>query len=292
MLFDARVGRQIAVIGALVLGAVLIANSDTSPAASAGPRPVAGGAGRLRGQRSTGGYIVQPGECLEWIALRNGLSTEALAKANGLRPEAQLWVGQPLAIPTRPEPSKPAPALYTVKRGDSLWLVAKRNRTTPRAIAALNGIRSTSKLRAGQRLKLPGRAHPKAAAQPTAKPQQASNLVETALRYRGVRYRYAGTTTRGMDCSGLVSRVLNSNGIAAPHNSRALYRLGKSVAKASLRSGDLVFFSTRGRGISHVGIYIGDGKFVHASSGQGRVRVDTLMDGYYSRRYVGARRVS
>jgi cell wall-associated NlpC family hydrolase len=95
-----------------------------------------------------------------------------------------------------------------------------------------------------------------------------------------------------MDCSGLVARVLNSHGITAPHNSRALYRLGKAVARKDLRSGDLVFFHTRGRGISHVGIYMGGGKFVHASSGKGRVRVDTLDEGYYARRYVGARRVS
>jgi cell wall-associated NlpC family hydrolase len=95
-----------------------------------------------------------------------------------------------------------------------------------------------------------------------------------------------------MDCSGLVYRVLASHGIRAPHNSRALYRLGKSVAREDLQAGDLVFFHTRGRGISHVGIYLGDGKFIHASSAKGRVRVDRLDEGYYARRYVGARRVS
>jgi len=85
--------------------------------------------------------------------------------------------------------------------------------------------------------------------------------------------------------------VLLSHGIKAPHSSRQLYKLGKPVSRDQLQPGDLVFFNTNGRGISHVGIYIGDQKFVHASSAGGKVRVDPLDTGYYQRRYVGARRV-
>jgi len=254
---------------ALVIGAALVANSDSSPTVAAPDlhRPVAGAAGRLYRQGTLG-------------------------DAQAIRPEAKPPAPRPVTGPPAPKPraaAKPQERWYTVKRGDSLWLVANRFGTTPHVIAELNGIRPTAKLRIGQRLRIAGRAEPKAQAR-AAKPD--NGLVETALSYRGVRYRYAGTTTRGMDCSGLVSRVLNTHGIAAPHNSRALYRLGKSVARDKLRSGDLIFFHTRGRGISHVGIYIGDGKFVHASSARGRVRVDRLDDGYYARRYVGARRVS
>ena len=236
-------------------------------------------------------YVVQPGECLERIARRHGITTQTLAKANGLRPDGMLRAGQYLRIPaaSAQHPAKSEPRWYTVKRGDSLWLLAKHHGTSQRSLASLNGLGSEARLRVGQRLRLPGGEKLQARPAPAApKP----TLVETALKYRGVRYRYGGITTRGMDCSGLVSRVLNSHGIAAPHNSRALYRLGKSVARKDLRSGDLVFFNTRGRGISHVGIYIGDGKFVHASSGKGSVRVDRLDEGYYARRYVGARRVS
>jgi len=256
-------------------------------------RPRAGAAGRAYAKRSTGRvYVVQPGECLERIARRHGITTGSLARANGLDPDGLLRAGQYLRIPSAPasQPvAKPQPRWYTAKRGDSLWLLAKRLGTTTHAIAAANGIRSTSKLRIGQRLRLPNKS-----AKTQAKPAAATTkpgLVETALKYRGVRYRYGGVTTRGMDCSGLVYRVLSSHGIAAPHNSRALYRLGKAIARKDLRSGDLVFFHTRGRGISHVGMYIGGGKFVHASSGKGRVRVDQLDEGYYARRYVGARRV-
>ena len=112
----------------------------------------------------------------------------------------------------------------------------------------------------------------------------------TALSYRGVRYRYAGMTSRGMDCSGLISRVLMAHGIRAPHSSRALFSLGRSVPYSELRAGDLLFFSTRRRGISHVGMYVGDGKFVHSSTGRGVV-ISSLSEGYYAKRMVGARRV-
>jgi cell wall-associated NlpC family hydrolase len=94
-----------------------------------------------------------------------------------------------------------------------------------------------------------------------------------------------------MDCSGLVARVLRIQGVIAPHSSRELYKLGRRVTRKELEPGDLVFFRTRGRGISHVGIYMGEGQFVHASSGGGRVQVDSLDSGYYARRLVGARRV-
>ena len=99
-------------------------------------------------------------------------------------------------------------------------------------------------------------------------------------------------SSRGFDCSGLVARVLRTHGIRAPHNSAAMYRLGKSVRKSSLKAGDLVFFRTRGRRISHVGIYTSGGYFVHASTGQRQVRLDSLRTGYYARRYVGARRLA
>lgn len=124
-----------------------------------------------------------------------------------------------------------------------------------------------------------------------ADPQAGELAVRTALRFRGVRYRYAGMSSRGMDCSGLVARVLMAHGIRAPHSSQALSRMGKAVGLRELKAGDLVFFRTRGRRISHVGMYVGDGKFVHAASRVRRVVVEKLNGGYYERRFVCARRV-
>jgi cell wall-associated NlpC family hydrolase len=116
--------------------------------------------------------------------------------------------------------------------------------------------------------------------------------VRRALGYLGARYCYGGSGSRGFDCSGFTSYIYRQHGISLPHNSAAQYRVGKPVSRSELRPGDLVFFRTRGNRISHVGIYIGNGKFVHASSARGRVRIDTLTSGYYHQRYVGARRIS
>jgi len=169
-----------------------------------------------------------------------------------------------------------------VQKGDCLWTIARQYDTTAPVLARMNGLRMEDILPVGVRLLVPTSA-------PGVEP---SRFVETALRYQGVRYRWGGMTTRGMDCSGLVARVLEVNGIDAPHNSRALYKLGTPVSKGNLQAGDLVFFNTNGKGVSHVGMYLGEGEFIHASSARGRVRIDKLTGGYYQRHYVGARRVS
>jgi cell wall-associated NlpC family hydrolase len=118
-----------------------------------------------------------------------------------------------------------------------------------------------------------------------------SDLVDTARRYRGVRYRWAGMSSRGMDCSGLIARVLRANGVRAPHNAAQLFKLGETVRFRDLQPGDLLFFKTSRRGISHVGMYVGEDKFIHASSGAGRVVTTSIYDPYYSKRLKGARRL-
>lgn len=118
-----------------------------------------------------------------------------------------------------------------------------------------------------------------------------SGLIRMALSYRGAPYRYGASNGRSFDCSGFTSYIYRKQGISLPHNAAAQFQRGRSVAKSHLQAGDLVFFRTRGRRISHVGIYIGNSQFVHASSGGGRVRVDTIASGYYQKRYAGARRV-
>jgi cell wall-associated NlpC family hydrolase len=118
-------------------------------------------------------------------------------------------------------------------------------------------------------------------------------VVQQALRYRGTKYKYGGTTKRGLDCSGLVDRVwadLKMQKI--PRVSSALYNSGKPVHLADLRPGDLVFFkNTYKRGISHVGVYAGNNKFVHAANHRKGVTITRLSDPYYQLHYAGARRL-
>lgn len=107
----------------------------------------------------------------------------------------------------------------------------------------------------------------------------------------GTPYKYAGTTLKGFDCSGYTSWVFKKLGISLPHTSKGQAEEGEWVDKDNLRPGDLVFFDTSGgAGISHVGIYVGDGKFYHSATNKG-VTVTRLSDSYYEKRYVTARRV-
>lgn len=109
----------------------------------------------------------------------------------------------------------------------------------------------------------------------------------------GVNYSYGGTTTKGFDCSGFTSYVFDKMGIDLPRRSVDQATVGSKVAKAELQPGDLVFFDTSGKnnnGISHVGIYVGDGSFAHASTSKG-VTIDQLDSSYYKNRFVTARRV-
>lgn len=118
----------------------------------------------------------------------------------------------------------------------------------------------------------------------------ASKILDTAYTCTGTRYVYGGTSRGGFDCSGFVGYVFAKNGVKLPRTSLEQSSRGTPVSRGNLQSGDLVFFRTRGSRVSHVGIYIGNNKFIHASSGGGRVRTDSLT-GYYAQRYAGARRV-
>lgn len=118
-------------------------------------------------------------------------------------------------------------------------------------------------------------------------------IVRTASRFQGTRYRWGGSSRSGFDCSGFTRYVFRHKaGIELPHSASAQFRRGKPTPRNQLQPGDLVFFQTYRRGASHVGIYIGNGKFIHASSARGRVRVDSLNEGYYRQRYLGARRIT
>jgi len=117
-----------------------------------------------------------------------------------------------------------------------------------------------------------------------------ASLVETARGYVGVPYLFGGTTERGFDCSGLTGAVYRLNGLRLPRSSQAQFEAGRAVDLDGARAGDLLFFATNGGGrVSHVGLYLGQGTFIHAPrSGQG-IRQDRLSDRYYSRAFVGAR---
>lgn len=106
----------------------------------------------------------------------------------------------------------------------------------------------------------------------------------------GTKYVAGGVSTNGFDCSGFTMYVFEKIGINLPHQSGAQYKMGSAISRDDLRAGDLLFFNTSGKGVSHVGIYVGEGKFAHASSKRG-VTISTLSDKYYVNTYMGAKRI-
>lgn len=116
------------------------------------------------------------------------------------------------------------------------------------------------------------------------------DIVKTAAKYKGVPYKFGGTTPKGFDCSAYVQYVFGRHDAKLPRTADAQVLDGIFVLKSKLKPGDLVFFSTYASGASHVGIYAGSGKFWSASTSRGVV-LDSLDTGYWKEHYYGARRV-
>jgi len=119
-----------------------------------------------------------------------------------------------------------------------------------------------------------------------------NEVVEYAKTFLGTPYRNGGTSRNGIDCSGLVTNVYRNFSVSLPRTSLDQSRAGEPIERARVAPGDLVFFKTsRSQPVSHVGIYIGDGRFIHASTSARRVRIDELQSDYFRKRYVTARRI-
>lgn len=115
-------------------------------------------------------------------------------------------------------------------------------------------------------------------------------LDKTVSELIGTRYKSAGSTTSGFDCSGFTMFIFNKFGVDLPHQSKSQSKKGYTIDKSELRPGDLVFFNTDGKGISHVGIYLGNDEFIHSASNVGVVK-NNMNEKYYKARYVTASRV-
>ena len=122
-------------------------------------------------------------------------------------------------------------------------------------------------------------------------PPDAYAITSTALGLRGVPFVNGGSTPAGFDCSGFTSFVFQQHGVELPRVASAQYRVGSAVDPDAIEAGDLLFFTTVAPGASHVALALGGGEFIHAPSERGQVRVEQLNSSYWSRRFLGARRV-
>ncbi|GAB4239251.1 MAG: hypothetical protein OHK0028_17010 [Deltaproteobacteria bacterium] len=223
-----------------------------------------------------GTHVVRKGETLGKIARAHHVSVARLRAANGLH-GSRVSAGTKLVIP--------GPKAHP-----------KRRRSRARSHAAANPPEAN----------LPTEAEVAEAATPADNVTAAAGavadapgpeesikdrLLRVAQRMLSVPYRFGGTTLWGLDCSGFVQKAFSFLSRDLPRSAREQFREGVAVEKSDLSPGDLVFFRTYAKYPSHVGIYLGDNRFVHASSRDRKVTVDSLDAPYYVKRYIGAKRL-
>lgn len=123
--------------------------------------------------------------------------------------------------------------------------------------------------------------------------EEAGDLIMNAMSLIGLSYRFGGNSpTQGLDCSGFMQYIFKrSMGITLPRTSAEMATVGQQVDRANLKPGDMVFFSTSGRRISHVGMYIGNDRFIHAPRTGRNIEITSLSSNYWNSKYVTARRV-
>jgi peptidoglycan endopeptidase LytE len=269
-------------------------------------------------------YTVKSGDSLYTISKSLGVSVEALKEANGLKGET-IKPKQVLLIPTQKEKrvgktvkrSSGETESYVVRQGDSLYSISKKVGISIEAIKKMNHLPSTS-LKTGQKLILPRQKikvdeeleeigdsegmkevqKSEGERQITSEPigkwgslEERNLFVRVVKTFLGVPYRLGGSTLKGIDCSAFVRKIYEIFNIDLPRTAREQLSFGKKVDKDQLEEGDLVFFKTRRANNAHVGIYIGDNKFIHASYRNKEVRVESLDTPYFSQRFLKGVRV-
>ncbi len=241
-------------------------------------------ASTIRERDDTAVYVVKSGDTLYSLAKAHGTTVADVMVLNHLR-NNDLQVGQKLRF-ALPRVAASAPARAALKEDTS---PAKPTAEIPPVEAQRPKDFPSSYMTAGTVLE-----------DDEAEPQTES--AEQPLRYRlasagldflGVRYRWNGNSPRtGFDCSGMVKSLFEKFNIILPRSSREQYKVGEKIDKDKLEVGDLVFFSSRGNTPTHVGVYLGDNLFLHAARKARKVLISNLSGAWYSKRFLGARRLS
>ena len=300
-------------------------------------------------------YTVKHGDSLWAIAHKNNVSITTIRKLNKLKPGQPLRSGMKLVLKAGKKPETTTPAekkkkaqIYTVKKGDTLWGIARQHKTTVAKLRELNKMDKKAVIHRGMKLtvgytevsqtrlakkskksasKVASRKSGKKKTRVAARTRKSKtrqskadrrihnalaalnakgssrgshggdyNVIKIAKRYLGRRYVWGAEGPSSFDCSGFTQYVMRkSKGVRIPRVSRKQAYYGKYVSRRNLKPGDLIFFDTsrRRRGyVNHVGIYIGNNKFIHASSARHRVVITSLNRPFYRARFKWGRRIN
>jgi peptidoglycan endopeptidase LytE len=246
-------------------------------------------------------HVVRKGDTLGKIARAHHVSVAKIQEANALE-GTRLTVGTKLVLPGGKPHSKSRKARSGKGKRETVRESTPAEDRPPGAHISLADSKGTmlpteaELAELARAVKVADASSPTAAASfgaesPKAEESIKDRLLRVAHGMLEVPYRFGGTTLWGLDCSGFVQKAFAFLNFDLPRSAREQFREGAKVAKADLSPGDLVFFRTYAKYPSHVGIYLGDNRFVHASSREKKVTVDSLDTPYYVKRYIGAKRM-
>ena len=249
-------------------------------------------------------HVIKRGDTLSSISKKYAVSVNELKEMNNLR-TTRLKTGGKLIV------RRTTPAKYTVRKGDTIWDIAKRFDLDPDELMEINSL-ETDFLKPGQMILLSAaqetkdpqtydailsRAHMEKELEKMAESKEISDLgmqdrlILFAKKLLNIPYRFGGNSFFGIDCSAYVKKVYSLIGINLPRSAREQFQEGTPVSPEELSIGDLVFFKTYASFPSHVGIYLGNNLFIHASSKGKKVTINSLDTPYYLKRFIGAKRL-
>ncbi len=246
-------------------------------------------------------HTVKRGETLSSLSRKYAIPMHELQEINNLK-STKIIVGQKLLV------KQTKIRTYTVKKGDSLWKIARRFHLDVKVLREINEL-NIDVLKPGQKILLQHQGDPEHFNNPEANHSMKhiedgidkvsesdeytlkEKLILLAKKFLDIPYRFGGKTFFGIDCSAFVQKVFSLIGIDLPRSAREQFFLGDPVDREDLSIGDLVFFRTYASFPSHVGIYLGNNEFIHASSKLKKVTIDSLETQYYLKRYIGAKRL-
>jgi LysM repeat protein len=280
-------------------------------------------------------HIVKKNDSLYSLSKRYHVSVQEFKAANNIV-SSHLKLGEKLVVPVRAassnkrhaEAGKTTRSVYKVRKGDTLYRIARKTGLSVDELKRINDISGAS-LKPGRILSLresdpvevvakkPARSftmrnalytdeeYERTLAELTDSDQEktvdlgkdlemttgvSKRLKKSAFSFLGTRYRFGGTSRSGLDCSSFVQQVFRDLDIPLPRTAREQFRTGEPVTSYELQKGDLVFFRTYASFPSHVGIYLGDNKMIHASSRDHKVVISSMNTPYFRARFIGAKR--
>jgi len=249
-------------------------------------------------------HRARKGETLSSISRKYSVSVAELRELNDLNKSVTLRKGQKILVKSA------GPRVYTVKKGDNIWKIAKKFKIDVEELAEINEMDSTT-LKVGQKIYLEEDQAvlndlPKAEILTKNLEEELKDVSESedfsdkslqekltlfAKKLMNIPYKFGGNSILGIDCSAYVKKVYDLLGMDLPRTAREQFNEGEAIDKEELSIGDLVFFRTYASFPSHVGIYLGNNLFIHASSKGKKVKVSNLDAPYYLKRFIGAKRL-